>query len=463
MQLRSSLSRRVTRFALPALLGLLAFQGTGCSLAGLFYRHQYRADRFVIYSDHDPEFLARIGPEVEQIYEGYGRLFQVEARNLGRTCIILQGEPRDQQVVDLAYSPSLLGYYIPFFNMISVDTKPVWAREKPMLEQILLHEVAHHFIVTQYPEAGKECWLNEGLAGAFEVTLFEDRRFEYHLLNPTLLGIARRAALIDSPSLSLKKLLSLDWGQFHRGDDKDLDYALSWAIVYYLLDHHLRDQGSLHDRIQLLYHMDREEIARLEPQFLDFLRTFDLTGTLIQLSQVPGDPSGAKLTPRWAVYQLGSLRFLDDSRALCALEGLLDAPDQELAAQARLAFLKALERGPDAAHRCSTYARGRDRIISLVLDPAQPLAVRQALVGAISSLPLPRVDPSWVPVLIALLDASEGELRAAAAAGLSGAEMKPTIANPAFWRDGSLALRKEEVEEWRSWWESHQERLTVMD
>ena len=461
MQRRSPLSRFVARIAAAALLGLLAIQGTGCSLAGLFYRHQYRADRFVIYSDHDPEFLARIGPEVEEIYEGYGRLFQVEPRRLGRTCIILQGDVRDQEVVDLAYSPSLLGYYIPFFNMISVDTKPVWAREKPMLEQILLHEVAHHFIVTQYPDAGKECWLNEGLAGAFEVTLFEDRRFEYHLLNPTLLGIARRAALVDSPSLSLKKLLALDWGQFHRGDEKDLDYALSWAIVYYLLDHHLRDQGSLHDRIQRLYRMDRQEIVALEPQFLDFLRTFDLTGTLIQLAQIPADRSGAKLTPRWAVRQLGSLRFLDDSRALCALEGLLDDPDPEMAAQARLAFLNALDRGPDAAHRCSTYARGRDRIVSLALDPAQPVPVRQSLISAISALP--RVDPSWVPVLIALLDATDGELRAAAAAGLSGADMKPTIANPAFWRDGNLALRHEEVEEWRSWWESHQERLTVMD
>lgn len=461
MHRRSSLSQRLARIAVSALLCFLAFASTGCSLAGLFYRHQYRADRFVIYTDHEPEFLARIGPEVEEIYEGYCRLFQVEPRSLGKTCIILQGNVRDQEVVDLAYSPSLLGYYIPFFNMISVDTKPAWAREKPMLEQILLHEVAHHFIVTQYPAAGKECWLNEGLAGAFEVTLFENRCFEYHLLNPTLLGIARRAALVDSPALSLKKLLALDWGQFHRGDEKDLDYALSWAIVYYLLDHHLKDRGSLHDRIQCLYRMDREEIAALEPQFLDFLRTFDLTGTLIQLAQIPPENSRGKLTPRWAVHQLGSLRFLDDSRALCALEGLIDAPDPQLAAQARLAFLNALDRGSDAAHRCSTYEHGRERIISLVLDPSQPVEVRESLINAISALP--RVDSSWVPVLIALLDAGEGELRAAAAARLSGADMKPTIANPAFWRDGSLALRREEVEEWRSWWEIHQTRLTVLE
>ncbi len=461
MDSRPNAIPRLPRLAAAVLLLLLAGGSSGCSLVGLFYRHQYRADRFVLYSDHDPEFLARIGPEVEEIYEGYGRLFEIGPRSLGRTRIILQGDPRDEEVVDLAYSPSLLGYYIPFFNLISVDTKPAWARERPMLEQILLHEVAHHFIVTEYPAAGKECWLNEGLAGAFEVTLFEDRRFEYHLLNPTLLGIARRAALLGKTSLSLKKLLSLDWSQFHRGEEKDLDYALSWAIVYYLLEHHLAGKGSLHDRIKGLYGMDREEIAGLESGFLEFLRRFDLTGKLIELAQGPPDGPRGRLTPRWAVRQLGSLRFLDDSRALCALEGLLDAPDPGLAAQARIAFLDSLDRGTDAARRCSAYERGRDRIVSLVLDPLQPVALREALAAAVSSLP--RVDPWWVPVLINLLDAPEGEVRAAAARGLSGAEMKPTIANPAFWRSGDVALRRAEVEEWRSWWSLHQVRLSSLD
>ncbi len=133
------------RAAAAVLLGLLATLGSGCSLAGLVYQRAYRSDRFVIYTDHDKDFLARVGPQVEEIYRGYEDFFQISPRRLGRTSIFLRGDTRDRDVVDLAYSPNLLGYYVPFFNMISVDTKPAWTREKVMLEQILLHEIAHHF------------------------------------------------------------------------------------------------------------------------------------------------------------------------------------------------------------------------------------------------------------------------------------------------------------------------------
>lgn len=429
----------------------------------MLYRHEYKSDRFAIYSDLSPDFLRRIGPEVEEIFRGYDDLFQLPTHKLGHTTIILRGEARDQEVVDLGYSPSLLGYYIPFLNLISVDTKPAWTRERAMLKQILLHEIAHHFIVTEYPAASKECWLNEGLAGNLEVTLFEEGRFEYPLLNPVLLGIARHSILVDPGAGDLKKLLSLGWSEFHGDGNKELDYALAWALVYYLLEHSLSPEIPLGERINMLYRMDRSLIASLEPGWLEFIRGFDLTGELVRMAraQSPHAPRG-KLTPRWAARQLGALKFLDGTRVAPALVELLDSPDAGLRVQASLSFLKVLSRDPDPARESSILRRGRESIVALLLDRTQPLGIREALTEAVGDLL--RADPSWVPVLVGLLEAPEGQVRAAAAQGLSTSAMKPMIVNPAFWRNGDVVARTAEVNEWREFWATHrEEQLGALD
>ncbi len=431
------------------LLILTPLLNSGCGLAGLFYHHQYNSERFVIYTDHDQEFLGQIGPKIEQIYEGYQRLFQVSPHQLGKTSIILRGTLRDQQVVDMAYSPNLLGYYIPFLKLVSVDTKPLWVREEGMLQQILLHEIAHQFIVHRYPNVSSRCWLNEGLASTFEVTLFEEDRFEYHLLNPTLLGIARRAVLLGRSAASLKRLLELDWGEFHHGENKDLDYALSWAVVYYILEEKFPAEGTLLEKMDRLWKMDNKEILELEPAFLDFLRHFDLTGILADLVNVSRDDPLGELTPRWAVHQLGSLKLLDEPRAVCALEGLLDSPDPILASHARQAFLNSLVRNSESARKCVSFHRGRERIAKFLLDSSHTRLSREALARSVANVT--SVDPWWIPILIHLLEAPESELRVAAARGLGNALVKPTVVNPSFWRAGDPTLRAAEVEEWRTW------------
>ena len=231
-----------------------------------------------------------------------------------------------------------------------------------MLKQILLHEVAHHFIVTEYPAASKECWLNEGLAGNLEVTQFEDGRSEYPLLNPVLMGIVRHAILVSPESVKLKKLIHLGWSEFHSDEEKELDYALSWSIVYFLLEHHFSPNVPLGERIHQLYQIDRAEVVALEPLWLEFLQEFELTEELVELVNTPPGRSGGLLTSRWAVEQLGSLRFLDESRVVPALLTLLESPGGDLQDSAYLAFTKILTRHPDPADRSPALERGREKI-----------------------------------------------------------------------------------------------------
>jgi hypothetical protein len=447
-------------FQRPALL-LLAFLpliGSGCTM---FYRYQVKGREFVIFSDLDKDFLKEIAPAVEEIYGGYERLFDMGPAELGRTSIILKGQATDQQVVDLAYSPSLLGYYIPFLNLISIDTKPAWTREQAMLKQILLHEIAHHFIVTQFPAASKECWLNEGLAGNLEVSLFENGRFEYPLLNPILMGIVRHAVMVNPQVGSLKKLVGLSWSEFHNDNDKELDYALAWGLVYYLLQNRFPPDMPLGEKIRNLYRMDRDLIVSFEPEWLDFLRRFDLTGRLIDLARASPETPLGRLTPRWAARQMGILKFLDDARSAPALAGLLDAPDSALRVQSTLAFVRVLARAPAASAVSAPLKLGRETVTSLLLDDAQPAGMREVLAMGLGDIL--HADPNWIPVLIQLLEAPQGAVRAAAARGLSSGSMKPTIVNPSFWQKGDLSARAAEVTEWQAWWSSHRRELGVMD
>jgi len=440
------------------LLSFLTLTASGCTM---FYRYQLKSREFVIYSDLDKEFLRNIAPSVDEIYGGYERLFEMEPAELGRTSIILKGDSSDEQVVDLAYSPSLLGYYIPFLNLISVDTKPAWTREPAMLKQILLHEIAHHFIVTQFPAASKECWLNEGLAGNLEVTLFENGRFEYPLLNPILMGIARHSIMVNPQVGSLRKLVGLSWSEFHNDDDKEMDYALAWALVYYLLQNRFPADLPLGERIRGLYRMDRDLIVSFESEWLEFMRNFDLTGKLIDLARASPESPLGRLTPRWATRQLGVLKFLDDTRSAPALVSLLDSPDSTLRVQATLSFVRVLARAPSVAAGSAPLRLGRATVTSRLLDTAQPAGTREVLAAGLGDIL--HSDPNWIPVLIRLLEAPEGDVRAAAARGLSAGSMKPTIVNPSFWRKGDLAARTAEVTEWQAWWSSHARELGARD
>ncbi len=431
---------------------LVPLLSCGCSL---YYRNQYRSERFSLFSDLHPQLLEEVGPDVERIYREYAKLFEVAPSRLGRTTIILEGKARDERVIDLAYSPSLLGYYVPLLNLISVDTRAAWAREQGMLRQILLHEVGHHFIVACFPSLSRECWFNEGLAGNLEMSLFDEARMETPLLNPVLLGIAQRATRQGHPAVDLERLLSLGWREFHSGETREIDYALSWSFVYFLLDRWLPRDLPLREKLRRIEGSARADLVRSEPEWLGFLARFDLTDELIALSREDPDGARGKFTPAWAVRQLGQLRSLDDERAGKILVEEMGTADATRRLEARLAFVNLMGRHHASAFNPHKWRQGREKIAAAALDASTSLGARVRLIRAIGEV-APQ-DPDWTNLLVWLLESPEGELRAAAARGLSFLSVKPTVVNPAFWRDGHSAARASEVEEWRLWLQAHRQ------
>ena len=438
-----------SRLVTATFLLLQPLLGGGC---GLFYQSSYVGKSFVLYSDRDQEFMASTSGNLERIYTAYMNLFELDRRELGTTFILLDGD--DHGVVDHSYSPNLLGYYVPLFNLIRIDTEPAWARSPGALHRVLLHEVSHHFIVTKFPGASRECWLNEGLAGALEVTRMDGDRFEFPLMHATLAALARKALSTGKDSPSLERLLDMGWDEFHEEEKKVTHYALSWSLVLFMLEHELDGEMPLRERISRLHEMDRDTIAAREVRWRQFVRDLDPTGYFIELAS--SQDSERELSSIWAIDQLGKLESLDDSRTVQALAGLFKCESERKRIGAYFAFLRVLNRNPHAYYTARPVARGAlEHLRTLITDDRASVALRAALVEELGpTLPARFL---WMATLVPLLEVLDPELRSVAAEALSRMAAKPTIVNPAFWRAAPVSARAEEVGEWKEWLEARRE------
>ncbi len=440
-----SRDHRYRRAALSlATIALSAFGGTSCELV---YDQSYRSDGFVIYSDRDREFVSSVGRDVEHIVNAYFDVFALSRDDYDHLTIVLEGA--DSDVLDYRYSPDVLGYYVPLLDYVCIDTNPVWPELDRVLGQILLHEIAHHFIAMVHPEAGRSCWLNEGLAGTLEVTLFDERHFEYPLFHPVLFQVASRAAFANESPLRVRELVEKRWSEFHASDAKERNYALSWSLVYYVLTHHFSPERPLDERIRHLLRLSHDELVELEAGWNVFLRGFDRTGHLLELARSAAPE--LRLTGAWALRELGSPRGRDDRRILRGLRALFDDPRRERRHAAYTAFLRRLESTPFSfvfgepwIQEALRELRGR------VLDAREPEEFRIEVVGLVGESVVYRSQ--WIPLLIDLLESQSGRLRRAAAESLVSLTGKPTITNPAFWESGGQRERGTEVEDWQKWW-----------
>ena len=240
----------------------------------------------------------------------------------------------------------------------------------------------------------------------------------------------------------------MSWSQFHDREQKEHNYALAWALVYFLLEREFPPEMPLGDKIDALYRLDRTKIAEREPEWSRFLRAFDLNGRLLDLARLTG--KGTRLTALWAIETAGHLRSGEDLRMLEGFAHLFDSGDLKVRIRAYVAFTHKLDLTSHSYVREQDAVRdGIERVARALTDVAEPRSLRLELAHAMGDCR--RTQAHWVPRLVNLLASSDGELRAAAAAALSRLTTKPTIVNPGFWRDGTTRAREAEVAEWRAW------------
>ena len=134
-----------------------------CCSCRLAYKTSLSGDGFVAYSNDGPAFLEKTGARIENIYSSLAELFEIPRPFPWTTRIFLNGQSED--LLDYSYAPDLLGYYIPFLQAIHIDTRATTTNHSSDLDQVLLHEISHHFLVSELAGISSRCWLNEGLAG----------------------------------------------------------------------------------------------------------------------------------------------------------------------------------------------------------------------------------------------------------------------------------------------------------
>ncbi len=438
-------SRLFAASALLALTTIASIGGAGCSLV---YRHSQRGETWVAHTDRSTEFLTRTNERIARVWSALDALFDVPAAKLDAATFLLDGT--DDAVIDYGYAPELLGYYVPFLDLIAVDTGTALTHDDAGLEQVLCHELAHHFLAHAWPEITKSCWLNEGLAGNLEVTLASlDDRHEYPLLNPILFQLTRRHVKVDTSTPLLPDLLATDWATFHDPVDRERNYAIAWSIVYYVLEHSLDATLPLDERLRQLRALDPETIAALEPEWRRYFRERSLIDALVDLAR--DRRLDRQATASWAVDQLGSIRSLNGPRAIEALVTLsADVPSHDQRVPIWLSFLGVLARSPHAAFIAPRATQtGLASSLALVADASRPSDERCRVVAQIDSHSGAR--EFWGPTLVAALAEPDADLRAAAAQALARIATKPTMLNPAFWTDGPEDERAREIAEWREW------------
>jgi hypothetical protein len=137
--------------ALPCSAALVKFAAivffcSLCCSCQLAYKNSLSRDGFVVYSNDGQDFLEETGSRIENIYTSLAKMFDVPRPFPWTTRIFLEGQSED--LLDYSYAPDLLGYYVPFLQVIHIDTRATTTNHSSNLDQVLLHEISHHFLVS---------------------------------------------------------------------------------------------------------------------------------------------------------------------------------------------------------------------------------------------------------------------------------------------------------------------------
>lgn len=415
---------------------LLLLPLVGCSL---FYRNSLDYEDFSLHGDEDEAVLREKGETVQAVFDAYRVLFPSFEEKVRGARVLYEEDALSRQRI---YTSDLRreGYYLPMLDLVHLSPR----RPRGDIDDrtVILHEVAHHFLISAYPQTSSQYWLNEGFACALEVSFFdEDGTLRTPLFHPELFSQASRVLRErgeEAFRAELTDLLGASWFRFHHSEGKERHYAYSWSLFWHLVR---EESGSLEERLLRVMAIEPSTLpARIDGVIEDLRRGHDP-----YLEELLGDPA----LRGWCFDRWTELPYADARRFLSPLLSDLDAGVDDVDNWGRLTRLvNGRVRGVGSRTRRNLHGR----IASTLEDREVPTAVRLSIAEGLAE----SGARSWTYIrpLIDGLEAEDGDLRAACAAALAGlSRRKPTVINPSFWRDAPVEARQSEVEEWRRWWD----------
>ena len=423
---------RLARLA-SALL-LLAGLSVGC---GTLYRHQVVNEEFSLYGNHDATQLKKAGEFIQDVIRAYRLEFPERSAQVPPPRIIYD---EDELSRDRIYTSETRqeGYYLPFFRLIHLSPQHDHDNDDNQ-RTVILHEIAHHFLVSAFPRTRGLYWLNEGVACALEASFFDDSgRLVVPLYHLTLHQHARQSLLElgqERFSREVMELVDGSWFRFHQHGDKTRHYAMAWALVYHLLAE--RD-GTLEQRVDEILALSRDQLEA---------KVGELPGWLRRESDTILERAARHATLRvWALRRWLEIANPDGEKLLqhlCPLLAMSGRPD------VRIEALGVLTRALNLRMRGLRSSRLRSLRGTLV-EVLRSGSTPERLV-VLRNLRSTGKHPVYLRNLVRLLEDRTPEVRAEAAAALARLTPKPTITRPEFWRTAAEKRRRREIDEWSVW------------
>jgi len=194
-----------------------------------------QSDHFVIYADDSEKDLRRFSQNLERYHRALelltGRTVPPPSPS-NRVVIFVVGNQRDLRDVLDTKSRSIGGVYIPRAGASRAYVQDIRNRSSgyPHFSTIiLLHEYAHHFLISSSRFAMPR-WMSEGAAEFFASTMFDKD-------GGITIGLPakhRAGELFYGTPVTVRELLDPELYEANRGPRYDAFYGRSWLLYHYL-------------------------------------------------------------------------------------------------------------------------------------------------------------------------------------------------------------------------------------
>ena len=217
----------IRRFATALLLALIAHPAQA-------EWHKAESDRFVIYSDSNARDIEAFAQRLERYHAVLalrtGRDIPVPSPS-NRVTVYTVGSERTLKTIYGDKNSNVAGFYIPRAggSVAFVPNVRVSGRATDFSLVVLLHEYAHHFLISSSPFAMPR-WMSEGAAEYYAAARFLDD-------GSVEIGLAanhRVGELNFADSVSVRELLDYELYTENRGSRYDAYYGRAWLMYHYL-------------------------------------------------------------------------------------------------------------------------------------------------------------------------------------------------------------------------------------
>ncbi len=226
--------------------------------------HEASSEHFVVYADDSAKDVQRFAEMLERYHAAMslitGRSTEPPSPS-NRVTIFAVGS--DRQIRKLAGgSKTIAGFYIPRAgaSRAFVPDIRLRGRNTDFSMIVLLHEYAHHFLISSSRFAMPR-WMSEGGAEFFASASF-DKDGSMNIGKP---AIHRAAELAYARDVPLRELLDHELYEANRGKKYDAFYGRSW-----LLFHYLRFEESRAGQLNAYWQAIREGQSSLEAAEMAF-------------------------------------------------------------------------------------------------------------------------------------------------------------------------------------------------